>query len=169
MLKKSLLTIGFVSLFAFMLFLAFGIIGKVVTKKELLNRIQTLPKAQLVDLDSLAYTLPSFSSTCLIHFNSGCEHCQYELREIKKNLAAFSNTQVVLMSSENIAVIKKASIDFGLDSLPNIHFTKINAEHVFDTFGSISIPHIFIYGKDRKLIKEFKGETKMEAILKYLP
>ncbi|MFM7853102.1 MAG: hypothetical protein ACKO96_14580 [Flammeovirgaceae bacterium] len=48
-------------------------------------------------------------------------------------------------------------------------FAKINTEVVFDTFGSVSIPHIFIYDNEHKLIKEFKGETKMEAILQYLP
>jgi hypothetical protein len=73
------------------------------------------------------------------------------------------------MSSESIKVIKRTSVDFGLEGIPNIHFVKINPEHVFETFGSLSLPHIFIYGNDRKLIKEFKGETKMDAILKYLP
>lgn len=72
------------------------------------------------------------------------------------------------MSSENISIIKKTSEDFGLAGLTNIHFTKINARDVFDTFGSVSVPHVFIYGKDSKLIKEFKGETKVEAILKYI-
>ncbi len=39
---------------------------------------------------------------------------------------------------------------------------------LFFTLIILSIPHIFIYGSDKKLRKEFKGETKAEAILKYL-
>ncbi len=169
MLKKSLLTIGAVSALAGLLFLVYLVIEKIAEKKGLTIKIQTLPKAPLVDLDSVAYTIPSATSTCLIHFNSGCEHCQYELKEINREQKAFINARVILMSSEDIAIIKKTSIDFGLASIHNIHFVKINPEHVFDTFGPLSLPHIFIYGKDRKLVKEFKGETKVEAILKYLP
>jgi hypothetical protein len=40
---------------------------------------------------------------------------------------------------------------------------------VFENYGSLSVPHLFLYGADRKLIKEFKGETKIEAILQYVP
>jgi thiol-disulfide isomerase/thioredoxin len=169
MLKKILLTVGAVTLFALVLFLIFGIVEKLASKKEAKVKIETLPQATLVDLDSVAYTIPSVTFTCLIHFNSGCEHCQYELKEIKNNQKAFINTKVILVSSESIKVIKSTSVDFGLDGMPNIHFVKINPEHVFDTFGSLLLPHIFIYGKDSKLIKEFKGEAKVEAILKYLP
>ncbi len=160
---------GAVSLISVILFLMYILVEKIVKKKELSIKIQTLPNAPLVDLDSVAYNLPSSSTIVLIHFNSSCDHCKYELREIKEKLSAFADTPIVLMSSENLATIKKTAIDFDIDSLPNVHFAKINAEHVFDTFGSLFLPHIFIYGKDRKLIKEFKGEAKVEAIVKYLP
>jgi hypothetical protein len=74
-----------------------------------------------------------------------------------------------MVSSEFIKEIKSFSIKYRLNDEPNVTFTKINPEDVYNTFGSVFIPHIFIYGKDRKLIKEFKGETKVEAILQYLP
>lgn len=169
MLKKILLTVGAVTLFAFVLFLIFGIVEKLASKKEAKSKIETLPQAPFFSLDSVAYTIGPNSNICFIHFNSGCEHCQYELKEVKNNQKAFINTQIILMSSESLKVIKSTSSDFGLDGIPNIHFVKINPEHVFETFGPLSLPHILIYGKDRKLVKQFKGETKVEAILKYLP
>ena len=52
--------------------------------------------------------------------------------------------------------------------LANIHFAKINQADAYNTFGSLAVPQIFIYGADGVLIKEFKGETKMEAVLQYL-
>jgi hypothetical protein len=51
----------------------------------------------------------------------------------------------------------------------NIKFLKINRDNVFENFGPLSTPHILIYNEDSKLVKEFKGETKIEAILQYLP
>lgn len=169
MVKKSLLTVGAISLFALVLFLGYGIVEKLAAKKVAASKIQALPSAKLFALDSTAFQFPPSSTIILIHLNTGCEHCQYELKEIKANLSSFATGQVVLMSSENIHEIRKESEEFELTELPNIHFTKINPGDVFDTFGSLSVPHIFIYGKDKKLIKEFKGETKIEAILKYIP
>ena len=168
MLKRSLLTAGASSILVLLLFLGYSIVEKLAVKKMVAIKIQTLPTARLFTLDSITFQFPLHSSIVLIHFNTSCEHCQYELREIKKNISSFAKGQVILMSSENISDIRMASEEHGLAGLPNIHFTKINADDVFGTFGSVSIPHIFIYGKDRKLIKEFKGETKIEAILQYL-
>lgn len=168
MLKKSLLTIGATTVFALLLFMGYSIVEKLATKKETVAKIKTLPTVRLFTMDSAIFQFPASSAIVLINFNTGCEHCQYELKEIKKNISSFSTGQVVLMSSENIQEIKKASGQYGLAGLENIHFTKINRDNVFDTFGSLSVPHIFIYGTDRKLIKEFKGETKIEAILQHL-
>ena len=86
MFKKSLLTAGFTTLFALLLFLGYGIIEKLAAKREARTKIQTLPHARLFTLDSVAYQFNSASSIALIHFNTGCEHCQYELKEIKKKV-----------------------------------------------------------------------------------
>jgi len=168
MLKRSLLTAGASSIVVLLIFLGYSIVENVAAKKEVVIKIQNLPAAHLFTLDSVAFQFPVSSSIILIHFNTSCEHCQYELTEIRKNVSSFSAGHVVLMSSGNIADIRRASKEHGLAGLPNIHFTKINQDDVFDTFGSLSVPHIFIYGKDRKLIKEFKGETKVEALLQHL-
>lgn len=142
-----------------------------ITVKEKLKKY-TLSEASLniyTVPDSSTFYFSSSSRVLLIFFNTECEHCQYEMKELKKNLASFKNTEVVLMSSENIFQIKKFSEEYGLAGQPNVHFTKINADQIYRTLGSLSVPYIFIYGKDRNLLKEFKGETRMEAIIKYLP
>lgn len=37
-----------------------------------------------------------------------------------------------------------------------------------DIFGKSGVPASFIYDKNGKLVKQFKGEVKVEALLKYL-
>jgi thioredoxin-related protein len=134
------------------------------------DKIASLKSLPIIAMDSSKYELPNNTiPTIIILFNTTCEHCQYEAKEIKKSISSFSQASILMISSEPIKTIKAFSEQYGLNNEASVSFTKINRENIFETFGSVSIPHIFIYNKDRKLIKEFKGETKIEAILKYLP
>jgi thioredoxin-related protein len=137
-------------------------------KERIKNELLALKVSRFVDVDSTALLLPESNFVMLIYFDSECVHCRNETLEVSKNLPLFSNTKILLISSEPIKTIKAFAQRYGLRNEPSVTFAKINSDDVFDTFGSISLPHIFIYGKDRKLIKEFRGETKIEAILKYL-
>lgn len=168
MYKKSIITLVLISLFSAFLFLGYLIIDRLIFKRKIEVKLESLPAAKLFGLDSLVYTINSSSSVCIVYFDSNCEYCQYELKEIKNNISLFTHSQIVFISSQDIASIKKASEDYGLAKIFNIDFVKINSIDVFDTFGSASLPHIFIYDSNQKLVKEFKGETKVEAILKYL-
>ena len=166
--SKKIIHVFIVVLVTCVLIFISTIVKKIGAKKITQSKIQELPQVKLYSIDSSLYVAPS-SSLAIIFFNSDCEYCQYEIYEVSKKQELFLNKEVIFVSSENISVIQKISEKFNLTHSSNIHFVKINAEDVFNTFGSLYIPHIFIYGKDRKLIKEFKGETKIEAILKYLP
>jgi thioredoxin-related protein len=167
--KKTFFTVGFIVLFAFVLFMIYGIVEKVSATKLAAKKIQTLSITSLYKMDSTRYQITALTPILLIYFNTGCEHCQYELAEVKKKLPTLQSLSILFMSSENISEIQKAARDWGLTNLPNVEFLKINRDNVFENFGSLSVPHLFLYSKNRSLIKEFKGETKLEAILQYLP
>jgi len=160
-----LLTIAIVFSIAFM---ANETITKINNSHKVKKKIIVLKSLPLVTLDSTSYILKR-TPLLIIFFTTTCEHCQYEMAQIKKSIHAFNQINVLMVSSEPIKDIRKFSIEFGLNDLPTVTFTKIRPEDVYDTFGSVSIPHVFIYSKDHELIKDFKGETKIEAILKYLP
>jgi thioredoxin-related protein len=160
------LTILFVLLIAWM---GNKTVEKLRTVDKAKEKIASLKSLPIVVMDSSRYELPTTVSTVVILFNTTCEHCQYEATEIKKSISFFSKTSILMISSEPIKKIKTFSEEYALNNESSVTFAKISRDDVFETFGSVSIPHIFIYSKDRKLIKEFKGETKIEAILKYLP
>ncbi|MCA4893610.1 MAG: redoxin domain-containing protein [Cytophagales bacterium] len=161
------LSISFVLLVAWMANITVAKLRALDRVKEKTASLKSLP---IVTMDSSKYELTNNSiPTIIILFNTTCEHCQYEATEIKKSIDFFSQVRVLMISSETIEVIKAFGDQYGLTNKPSITFAKISPDDVFETFGSVSIPHIFIYGKDRKLIKEFKGETKIDAILQYLP
>lgn len=150
------------------IFLGYMIAEKISARKLANKKIQHQPEKSFFNLDSSSFNLPQ-REFVLVFFNSGCEHCQFEMKEIKENIRLFKDHQIVFLSSENIQTISIAAHTFQLDSLLNVTFAKINPADVFDTFGSVSIPHIFVYDDFGNLIKEFKGETKVEAIASSLP
>lgn len=143
---------------------------KIQNGKERKQKSSTLPDLKLFTLDSLAFD--AFPNThkfiVLIHFNTTCEHCHYEVLAIRDAADKFSHAEVIFFSTEALSLIRPFASASGLDEHSNIHFTKISFTDVTNTIGALSIPHIFIYGPDKKLRKEFKGETRPEAILKYL-
>lgn len=166
MVKKALITSGITIVFALALFMVYSIIEKQAVKREIQARIQLIPaNVNLFALDSTRFTFPAAKPVVFILFNSTCEHCQFELSQIKENISDFGEVELVFLSSEPIAVIKQVASAFA--AAENVNFIKINPEDVYENFGTVRFPTILIYNAAGKRVKEFKGETKIEAILQY--
>jgi thiol-disulfide isomerase/thioredoxin len=134
-------------------------------------KLNTLPNLKLFTLDSVLFDVTSTTKPIvLIHFNSDCEHCQYEVSSIQGLARRFEDVELIFFSTETITAIRQFALTFELIKYSNIHFTKVDVKNIIEAIGSnsLSAPHIFIYGPDKKLRKEFRGETKPEAILKYI-
>jgi peroxiredoxin len=131
---------------------------------------QNLPNFSFYNVDSVAFSrnfLKKGKPVCIFYFNAGCEYCQYEAREISKNIALFKDTQILMVSFNTIADIKKFALEHNLN-YPNIVFLQ-DPNFQFSTwFGKTGVPSVFIYDAQHRLVKEFHGETKIEAIIKYL-
>lgn len=167
MLKKALITSAITIIFVFVLFMVYSIIEKQTAKREIQIKIQSVPfDVNLFTLDSTSFSFPIAKPVVLVLFNSSCEHCQYELGQIKESIANFNEVDLVFLSSESIATIKQVAEAF--DSVSNVNFVKINPEDFYKNFGTVRFPTILIYNTAGKLLKEFKGETKIEAILQYV-
>ena len=150
---------------AFMIYL---IIERIAHRRLTRQNLEILDNFPIFNFDSTRIHLSSNRKSILVYFDSGCDHCLYELNQIFVNKNSFRDSDIVLMSSELISTIKiYAETNCPVD-LANIHFAKINQSDAYNTFGSLAVPQIFIYGADGVLIKEFRGETKMEAVLQYL-
>lgn len=133
-------------------------------------RTEVIPDLPLLNLDSTAYRVSPRKNQFLliIFFNPSCEYCQAEAREIKSKIDRFSGSSVLMISSSLISEIRTFAKEYSLQDNPVVTFAKINPNEVFKSFGSLSIPHTFIYGKDKQLIREFKGEASVDIIIKYL-
>lgn len=130
------------------------------------NELPHLAFKNLDGTDASTRDLPGGS--VLILFNTDCDHCQREAKAVQENLNAFTNYTVQFIASETPEAIHKFSQDYGLVNLPNIRFGRAEGVDVYMNFGSIPTPAIYIYSKEKKLVKSFLGETPIDQIIQHL-
>lgn len=151
-------------------FMIYKSIIKINHKKEVTEQLATIPELQVVVIDpnkNMGWKNTA-NPVIILFFNSECEHCQYEAKAIQERLEAFENVDLLFVSEEVEGKIRAFSKEYKLDNKPNIWWLKMEAKDVYNSFGNIGVPHIWVYTKEGKLVKEFRGETKVEALLECL-
>jgi hypothetical protein len=106
--------------------------------------------------------------TVIVLFNPDCEHCQYEATQMRQHQTDFVRAGVYWLTTESAGRARAFARQFGLDSLPTMHVGTLTRDESYRLFGATGVPHLFIYGSDGQLRKEYKGEVKIEAVLRYL-
>jgi peroxiredoxin len=101
-----------------------------------------------------------------IAFSPDCEHCQYEAKSINERQKDLQNINIVLFTSANDSLTKVFSQTYGLDTLKNIHVISDKNNEIRKLFSVKTIPTVFIYNKEGQLVKQYKGETKIDAIIR---
>ncbi len=166
---KKQLIFSFLAVFACLCaFLIFKIQDRLAHQKIRAERIKRLPNLQVFDLDSTSKEVEDFvqknKKTIVIFFHSTCEHCRYEASEIQKYLKDFEQVNLLLISSENLSAIQNFAKAYQLQPIAKI--LKASTSEIFNHFGSIGFPSIFIYDVQGNLEKQFKGEVKIDLLLK---
>ena len=111
-------------------------------------------------------TMPGGS--LLILFNTDCDHCQREAKEISEKTGAFKDYQLFFIAADSLDQIENFAKTYNLADKPNVHFGRAEFQDVFINFGSIPTPAIYLYSRERKFVKSFLGETPVEELIKYL-
>jgi thiol-disulfide isomerase/thioredoxin len=147
----------------------FGI-SKFQNNLEIEQNGKPIPSIELQSIDnqSIALNRKSGKMHYLIFFDSFCDHCQLEAALIQKNLKAFEKAEITFISTENMRNLKIFASDYNLKNQPNITFCQIDSETLAKHFGNMGYPTIFIYNTENELVKKYSGETKLEALTKYI-
>ena len=157
--------------FTLLAFLAYKIYAKIDKKQQIAENIRQIPAFYFYTLQDSVFTnadLQQGKATLIINFHPDCEHCQYEAEIIGKRLNDFANYQLVWVSYADTQQIKTFAQTYRLSGYKNITFLHDKNMVFSDIFGKSGVPTSFIYDKNGKLRKQFKGEVKVEALLKYL-
>lgn len=153
--KKAVFALGFVVL-VFLSWMGYTGVQK-LNKKEAVEDAQSTLSEMLNRLGRSDVDIAQ--SSILVFFNSECEHCQWEIEQLDKNLEKCKKHQLLLTSfepeNEALAFLRQHNLsDFYLKSPP---------EKVMSAYTG-GIPQTLLY-QNGKLIKHFKGEVKIESVL----
>lgn len=136
---------------------------KEVTAEPVL--VNELPHLKFTTLEGTTTSTRNLETPLvLILFFADCDHCQREAQQIQKNLELFTGKNIQFISAEEIPVIQKFAVDYGLHNQPNVKFGRAESTDVYMNFGSIPTPAIYVYSADKRLVKSFKGETPVAEI-----
>lgn len=103
----------------------------------------------------------------LIYFNSTCESCKKEIDSILHNYSLFHNCLLVLVSSQTEKELKDFETSNKINNYPKVLLVRDFNSEFSKKFKSVIFPSIFIYNSNKKLVKVFKGETKIKTLVKY--
>ncbi len=131
-----------------------------------INELPYLDYKTLSGESSSTRNLPGAS--ILILFNTDCDHCQREAKEIAEKSEAFKNYELLFIAADSVHHIENFAKMYNLTNKPNIKFGQAEFQDVFVNFGSIPTPAIYVYSRGRKFVKSFLGETPVEEVIKYL-
>jgi len=153
-------------------FIAFSIHKKINREKHIAKQIYNIPKFCFYNPGTGSIfnnnDLEKNKATLIINFHPECEHCQYEADIISERINEFRPFQVLFITYASAEQIRKFAQDYRLIGFANIIFLE-DRELIFnDVFGESIVPESYIYDKNGKLVKKFRGEVKVEALLKYL-
>lgn len=147
------------------------LVKSIKQKKRIEEKIQTLPKFsfQKIPGGNFESSFINNNTPCLIiYFHPECEHCHYEAEQIRLNIDRFNESQIIMISTASRESLKDFADNYHLLECDNISILIDTSDVFTDTFGPNPFPTTFVYNKNKKLVKHFKGEVKIEALLNYL-
>lgn len=167
--KKGVLIILLLGVVAF---LGISIGNKLSQKKEVAERIQQIPNFSFNTIQQGASfnqnNISKSKPKLFIYFNSECDYCHAEAKQIAQNLSKLNHVQMVFVSYESVETAKTFAEKYNLLNKENITFLE-DKKLAFETlFDAKSIPYMLLYSKDNQLIQKFKGATKIDKIIALL-
>lgn len=106
--------------------------------------------------------------TIIVLFQPDCSHCHKEAKQIAENLESFKAYKLYFVSSAALSDIERFGNDFELTGKENVRFGSALSESIYNNYGPIEAPSIYIYSEEGKLIKQFNGEVEISELLKYI-
>lgn len=149
-------------------FLFFKIKTKLNEKRKVEEATALLPHVSFLNIKGASVNLNQTINKVkyIVFFNSDCEHCQAEARLLADNFEAFIGTEVYFLSNESLENIRAFKEKY-LKGQHRFHVGTIDPKVSSGVFGVHTFPYVMIYGKDNKLLKNFKGQVKLEALTTY--
>ena len=143
-------------------FLVIGILDRLNQKEQVKNNVAKLPILQVKSITGKLYkVIPKDKPIVLFFFNSTCEHCQEEAKYVVENHQKLQSADVYFLSTENLQDIQNFAETY---QLHRFQVGQVKDEEVSVQMGIQTFPTCFVYSKSGNLLKQFKGQVKMNVI-----
>jgi hypothetical protein len=149
-------------------FLALNSMGQ-KNKSVVPEKIAKLPVFTIANItDSSAFTeknLKKNQKTIFIYFGADCGHCIVFGRKLRDSIAAFENTQIVMVSSSEFSKIRRYYDDLHLADCPNVT-VGYDAKFFFPIHFDVRLfPSAYVYDKKGKFVKGLSNEISIQELL----
>lgn len=143
-----------------------GIVSSIPAKQEAATAAETFPTALLAE--HTAWQAPEVASaSVLIFYNPDCEHCQYEAKTLSAH-PDFQAIEVVWLSGATAEENRAFWETYAAAAPASFQFLDDPQHTLGNALGVRTFPTIFIYGVEGQLLQQYEGETKPEAILRWI-
>lgn len=127
-----------------------------------------LPAFRILQTDSATWftksELPKRDFTIIIYFSPDCGHCQYEAKEVIKNIDSLSNTFMVWVSYKSITEIREFAQHYGLDQHKNIRIGR-DPLYALPSFYQVRFtPFVAVYDKKGMFVKAYETGVEMAEL-----
>jgi len=138
------------------------------TQEPTVQAENQLPAMHLTMLNGATVdTKTLIGKVILVLFQTDCDHCQREAKEIRDNIVSFRDYTIYFITADQMPAIEKFGKDYDLLNHSNISFGMTSVNDVLTNFGSIPTPSVYVY-MDRQLKHKFNGEVSINKILEIL-
>jgi hypothetical protein len=164
--KRLFILFGLIVLIVLILISVIEIAGKLKQKSiESENRI-----LHLINLDGrgLVLDLNNSELILLLFFNSECDLCVNELNEIFSEYESFNETQIYLISRQDIHEIEQVNLEYQLAEYPNIKIFKLDSQLTLEPFLSAPNPSTYLFAEGGELLLSNYGYMPMWKLKRYL-
>jgi peroxiredoxin len=151
-------------------FMVYKITAYKIEQEKLTEKIQILPSFSFSKLNSQEkFTNKAIEPNkplIITYFHPDCNFCQEQATQINKQIESFNKYQILFISNAEAYEIDSFAIFSMLSDKENIIFLH-DKDLIFEKiFGKTVLPTSFIYNKQHVLVKQFKGEARIEELLK---
>jgi hypothetical protein len=130
-----------------------------------------LPDFTLNDINGNAKSIHQLAGnkpTLFIYFSSTCHLCQEELGTLSKRIEEFKDYNLILTTVQPVEEMIGFANSLGIKDKSYVHFL-LDSEMNVASFHQIrSVPSIFCYNSDKKLVAEYVGITEIDLLLEKL-
>lgn len=140
-------------------------------RKETARRIERLPEMEVVSIGGApeSLTKPADGGTVVLYFHTACPYCKDQIDDHLSKSRRFGNARVVLISSEELDVLRQFSKMTGIDRHDRIIVGQDTSGAVARHFGVGRVPATFVYDAGGRLTRRFNGLVRTESVVAALP